>query len=95
VQGYAETAFVFLVVRPPARVEGAAGSAYAGIPTLLIATHTDGSQHAFMGCYVGRRASPGTRAANEGWALYSAVVNAAPGNAADVTLLTQVCEVRQ
>ena len=93
-QGYAETAFVFLVVRPPARVEGAAGSVYAGIPTLLIATHTDGSQHAFVGCYVGRRVYPGTGAANEGWSLYSAVVNAAPGNTADVTLLAQACEVR-
>jgi hypothetical protein len=91
-KGYAETASVLLVVRPPVRVEGAAGSMYAGIPTLLVATHIDGSRHAFVGCYVGRRVNPGTGGVDEGWSLYDAAVNAISGNNTDVTLLIQACE---
>jgi hypothetical protein len=92
VQGYAETASVFLVVRLPVRVEGAAGSEYAGIPTLLIAIHTDGSRHAFVGCYVGRRVNAGTGGVGEGWLLYDAAIDATPGNSTDVILLVRACE---
>jgi len=90
VQGYAETAFVFLVVSPPTRFEGAAGSVYVGIPTLLVATHLDGSQHAFVGCYVARRPNLEPDA-DEEWSLYSATVTATPGNSTDATLLMQAC----
>jgi hypothetical protein len=92
VHGYAETASVLLVVRPPVRVEGAAGSRYASVPALLIATHTDGSQHAFVACYVTWRVNPQIPGAIDvGWSLYSAAVTAAPGDVADVTLLAQAC----
>ncbi len=93
VQGYAETASVLLVVRPPTRFEGAAGSVYVGVPTLLIATHFDGSQHNFVGCYVARRANPDIEGAptDRGWSLYRAMITATPGNTADATLLAQAC----
>ena len=93
VQGYAETASVLLVVRPPTRFEGAAGSVYVGVPTLLVATHFDGSQHNFVGCYVARRANPDIEGAptDRGWSLYRAMITATPGNTADATLLAQAC----
>ena len=43
VQGYSETMSVFLAVSPPTFIEGAAGSQYVRVPSLMIATHTDGS----------------------------------------------------
>jgi hypothetical protein len=92
-QGYDETMSVFLAVSPPTFIEGAAGSQYARVPTLMITTHVDGSQHVFAGCYVTRRVNPGTEGVDEGWSLYDAAVNATPGNTTDVTLLTQACEV--
>lgn len=93
VQGYAETASVFLAVSPPTRLEGAAGSLYARVPTLLIATHNDGSQHAFVGCYVARRPNLDIEgaSANRGWSLYRATVTRTPGNTTDATLLAQAC----
>ena len=93
VQGYAETVSVFLVVSPPTRFEGAAGSVYVGIPTLLIATHLDGSQHAFVGCFVARRPNLDVNA-DEEWSLYSATVTATPANSTDATLLVQACATR-
>jgi len=90
--GYADTASVLLVVSPPTRIGAAAGSMYAGIPTLLLATHTDGTQHNFAGCYVMRSPNPGmTGAAGPAWSLYNAVVNAAPGNSTEATLLVDAC----
>ncbi len=93
VQGYADTASVLLVVRPPTRVEGAAGSQYASIAALLIATHIDGSQHAFVGCFVARRVNPELAGefAEAAWSLYNATVTAAPGNSTDATLLAAAC----
>jgi hypothetical protein len=89
VQGYADTASVLLVVRPPTWIEGAAGNQYAAVPSLLIATHTDASVHAFVGCYVAWRASPGL--GDEGWSLERASVRAIPGSAVDIALLEQAC----
>jgi hypothetical protein len=95
VQGYAETAHVLLAVRPPTFIEGAAGSQYTNIPTLLIVTHTDNSQHNFVGCYVARRANPNIEGAPpDGWSLFDATVSATPGNSSDALLLSEACETR-
>jgi hypothetical protein len=92
VQGYADTESVFLVVQPPTRFEGAAGSVYTAVATLLIAAHTDGSQHSFVGCFVARRSNVGAEGAPDtAWSLYNATVNAAPGNSTDVALLAEAC----
>jgi len=88
--GYADTAFVLLAVHPPTWYDGAAGSAYAQLPTLLLATHTDSSQHNFVGCYVAR--SSNVEGATPGWWLYDASVSPAPGNSDDAGLLVNVCD---
>ena len=93
IQGYADTVNVLLAASPPTGYEGAAGSQYATVPALLWATHVDGSNHAFSGCYVARRPNPkmGGAGASAGWLLYSAAVSEAPDNVADAALLDQAC----
>ena len=90
-EGFADTASVMLVVRPPTRFEGAAGSTYVAIPTLLSALHTDGSRHNFVACYVGRRPNLGGPGVEKVWSLYDATVEPAPGNASDAMLLDDAC----
>ena len=87
--GYADTDSVFLVVRPPIGYEGAAGSSYAQVPTLLLVTHTDASQHNFLGCYVARSPNLGPDASV--WSLYDATVQALSGGGASARLLDGVC----
>ena len=90
VQGYAETTSVLLVVRPPTFIEGAAGSQYTNIPTLLIVTHTDDSQHNFVGCYVTRRANPNIEGAPpDGWSLFDATISVT--GSTDAAQLAQAC----
>jgi hypothetical protein len=91
VQGYADTAAVLLVVRPPTVFEGAAGSVYAEVAVLLVATHVDGSRHAFVGCYATRQDNPFIEGAREGWWLHSAEVAPTPGDSTDATLLLGAC----
>jgi len=88
--GYADTDSVFLVVRPPVGYEGAAGSAYAQVPTLLLATHTDASRHNYLGCYVARSPNLGPDAGV--WSLFDASVQALPGAGASAHLLAGVCD---
>jgi hypothetical protein len=93
-QGFADTASLFLAVSPPQWIEGAAGNFYASIPTLLVATHTDGSTHSFVGCYQVHAINPGmlaTPTAVEEWSLWGATVQAAPGNSHDAMLLAGAC----
>lgn len=90
-QGFAETESVLLVVRPPTRFEGAAGSTYVAIPTLLSALHNDGTRHNFTGCYVARRPNLGGPGIEKVWSIYDATVDRAPGNSTDVTLLDGAC----
>ncbi len=87
--GYADTAFVLLAAHPPTWYEGAAGSAYAQVPTLLMATHTDASQHNFVGCYVVR--SSNVEGAPPGWWLFDATFSPTPGNSTDANLLIGAC----
>lgn len=71
-RGFADTASVFLVIGPPIWIGAAAGSMYSTIPTLLAATHTDGSQHIYVGCYVAHAIDPGmlpTPTPEEEWSL--------------------------
>jgi hypothetical protein len=89
--GFADTKSVMLVVRPPTRFEGAAGSEYVAIPVLLIATHTDDSRHNFVGCFVARQPNTGGPRNEQEWSLYDAAVRRTPGNTASVTLLEQAC----
>jgi hypothetical protein len=94
VAGFADTDAVTLVVRPPTRFEGAAGSTYVSIPALLSATHRDGSRHNFAGCFVARKPNVGGPEIDQVWALFDATLDPTPGNTTDVTLLDQACPTR-
>ncbi len=87
VNGFADTKSVVLLVRLPVFTEGAAGSFYTSIPTMLMATHTDGSRHNFVGCYVMRTPNPSMAGSPEHWMIYSASMAPSPGNSSDVRLI--------
>jgi hypothetical protein len=71
--GYAETVSVQVIVEPPTRLEGAAGSLYAMVPTYLVAQHTDGSVHSFAGCITTRKSNvPAPDEADPAWYIYEA-----------------------
>jgi hypothetical protein len=91
-RGYAQTIAVELIVRPPWFIEGAAGSLYAAIPTVLIAHQSDGTQ-TFAGCYTVRKSNlrqpdiPQRGA----WNLYQATIAPAASGASIPDLLRQAC----
>lgn len=92
-RGYAETASVRLIVEPPTRVEGAAGSLYAEVPTLLVARRRDGSERVFAGCYVARKSNlrPTDVPKEEVWRIYRASVSPVAADAVLPRLLAQAC----
>lgn len=92
-RGYAETAGVRLIVEPPTRVEGAAGSLYAEIPTLLVARQRDGGERVFAGCYVARKSSlrPTDVPKEEVWRIHRASMSPVAAGAALPQLLAQAC----
>ena len=89
--GFAGTQSVLLAVRPPAWLGAAAGSAYAPIATLFMATNTDGSRENFVGCYLARRQNVDPSGDSRWW-LYDATVNPAPDNSSAAILLVDACE---
>ncbi len=92
-QGYRDTSSVQLLVQPPTRVDGAAGSLYAEIPTVIVAARGDGSERVFAGCYVMRKAN--LRQADvvrEGvWRIYKASMSPVAGLAIRPKLIAQAC----
>ena len=92
-RGYAETASVRLIVEPPTRVEGAAGSLYAEVPTVLVALQRDGGERVFAGCYVARQTNlrPTDVPKEEGWRIHKASVSPAAAGAAIPGLLARAC----
>jgi hypothetical protein len=94
VSGFADTASVQLIVQPPTRIEGAAGSLYVEIPAVLIALHKDGSVHTFAGCFVIRKSNlqPPDIPEEDVWHLYQAQVEETPSETTIPALLTQACQ---
>jgi hypothetical protein len=92
--GYADTAGVQLIVQPPTHIEGAAGSLYAEIPTVLVAQHDDGSIHTFAGCVVTRKSNlkPPDAPEEDVWHIYQAHFSAVKNNAAIPNLLVEGCQ---
>jgi hypothetical protein len=86
-RGFADTDRVRVLVEPSAHVEGAAGSAYADIPTIVIATTRVGSERVFAGCYVMRRSNVQDR----GWKIYRADISQVPSSAGVSRMLSQAC----
>jgi heat shock protein HslJ len=87
VRGFADTDRVRLLVEPPARVEGAAGSLYVEIPTIIVSTTRSGSERVFAGCYVMRRSN----VRDTRWQIYRADVSSFPSNVRISRLLSQRC----
>jgi heat shock protein HslJ len=92
-RGYAETASVQLIVEPPTRIEGAAGSLYAEVPTVLVAHHRNGSERIFVGCYATRKSNlrPSDIPKEEVWRIYKASLSPVAADAAIPKLLAQAC----
>jgi heat shock protein HslJ len=93
-RGYADTASVQLIVQPPTHIEGAAGSLYAQVPTVIAARHRDGSERVFSGCYVTRKTnlSPTDIPKQEVWRIYSASMRPIVGEPMIRQLLAQACK---
>ena len=86
-RGFADTNRVRLLVDPAVRVEGAAGSAFAEIPTIVIATTRGGNERVFAGCYVLRRSNVQDR----GWQIYRANVSQLPSSTRISRILSHGC----
>lgn len=96
VRGFSETVYVQVIVQPPTRMEGAAGSSYVQIPTVLIATLDDGTQQTFAGCFTARHSNlqpPDVPVEATLWHLYSADVIEFDNTALIPELLMQACAV--
>ena len=87
VAGFADTDRVRLLIEPAARVDGAAGSAYAEISTIVVATTRAGNERVFAGCYTMRRSNVQDR----GWLIYRANISQVPSSARISRMLSQVC----
>jgi heat shock protein HslJ len=85
--GFADTDRVRLLVEPSTRVEGAAGSAYADVSTIVVATTRAGNERVFAGCYVMRRSNVQDR----GWKIYRADISQVPSSARISRMLSQAC----
>jgi heat shock protein HslJ len=85
-RGFADTDRVRILLEPP-RLEGAAGSVYAEIPTIVVATTRAGNERVFAGCYVMRKSN----VRDIGWQIYRADIAVVPSNARVSRMLSQGC----
>ena len=81
-RGFSDTASVRLLVDPAPQIEGAAGSSYANISTILISRRSNGIERIFAGCYVMRKSnlSREDNPSQRGWRIYRASIQAVPPN---------------
>ena len=91
VAGFADTDRVRLLVEPSGRNEGAAGSVYTEITTVVVATTRAGNDRVFAGCYVLRRSN----VRDIGWRIYRADISTMPAGARVSRMLTQGCRRSQ
>jgi hypothetical protein len=89
--GFADTDKVRLLVDPSTHVEGAAGSAFAEISTIVVATTRAGNERVFAGCYILRRSN----VSDTGWHIYRADIAAMPLSARVSRMLSQGCHESQ
>ena len=85
--GFADTDRVRLLVDPSTRVEGAAGSVYADIPAVVVATTRSGNERVFAGCYVMRKSNVQDR----GWKIYRGDLSQVPSTTRISRILSQGC----
>jgi hypothetical protein len=91
VAGFADTDRVRLLVEPPGRSEGAAGSVYAEFTAVVVATNRTGSERVFAGCYTLRKSN----VRDTGWHIYRANISAMPVGARLSRMLSQGCRNAQ
>jgi hypothetical protein len=87
-RGFADTGRVTLLVDPSIRIEGAAGSAFADISTVVIADTRGGNERVFAGCYVMRRSN----VSDTGWHIYRANISPVQSSARISRMLTHRCD---
>lgn len=91
VAGFADTDRVRLLVEPPDRSEGAAGSVYAEITAIVVATTRAGTDRVFAGCYTLRKSN----VRESGWRIYRADISTMPPGARISRMLSQGCRNSQ
>ena len=84
--GFADTDRVRLLIEPP-RLEGAAGSSFAEISTIVVTTTRSGNERVFAGCYTLRKSN----VRDMGWQIYRADVSVVPSSARVSRMLAQGC----
>jgi hypothetical protein len=89
--GFADTDRVHLLVEPSKRNEGAAGSLYAEITTIVVSTTRAGNERVFAGCYVLRKSN----VKDNGWHIYRADISAMPSSARVSRMISQGCRKSQ
>lgn len=85
--GFADTDRVRLLVEPSPRIEGAAGSSFAEISTIVVATTRSGNERVFAGCYTLRRSN----VRDMGWQIYRGDISVIPSSARVSRMLAQGC----
>jgi heat shock protein HslJ len=93
VRGFSDTEKVQLLVDPGPRIEGAAGSAYASLATVVISRKARRGDRLFAGCYVLRKSNVQNdeRQAPTTWHIYRATLSPLPSSAKISSLLSQLC----
>jgi heat shock protein HslJ len=72
-RGYSDTQRVRFLVEQSFRIEGAAGSLFASVPTMIIARTKKGTEQLFAGCYVLRKSN--VEEPPTGWHIHKALVS--------------------
>src|SRR5918996_3494562 len=85
--GFADTDRVRLLIEPTPRLEGAAGSSFAEISTIIVATTRSGKERVFAGCYTLRKSN----VHDVGWQIYRADISVVPSSAKLSRMLKQGC----
>ena len=86
-RGFADTDRVRLLIEPSPRIEGAAGSSFAEISTIIVATTRSGNERVFAGCYTLRKSN----VRDMGWQIYRGDVSPVPSSARVSRMLDQGC----
>ena len=86
-RGFADTDRVRLLIEPPPHLEGAAGSSFAEISTVIIATTRNGGERVFAGCYTLRKSTVQDR----GWKIYRGEISLVPSSGRMSRMLGQGC----
>ena len=90
-KGFADTDKVRLLIEPPDHIEGAAGSSFVAISTVIIATTRSGNERVFAGCYTLRRSN----VRDTGWHIYRANLAAVSATGKLSRQLAQACHISQ